>query len=92
MTVRDRQRLRLLCFARLTQFNTANLAADGLGQFGDKFHDARIFVGRSGLFHVSLQFFDELLAGFVSLGEDDGRLDKQSALDCRIGNACDGTF
>ena len=44
-----------------SDFNAADLAADGFRQFVDKFHHARILVGGGGALHVVLDVFYQRL-------------------------------
>src|SRR6266542_1902906 len=59
----------------LSQFDTPDLAADGLGELGEKLNLARVFVGGGHAFAVFLQFALEIGAGRVLPAQHHERLD-----------------
>ena len=54
----------------MAQRNAADLAVYGLGQFGHKFHNARIFVGFHVGFDILLNFFFQLFAAGFQMMPD----------------------
>jgi hypothetical protein len=73
-----------------TKLHATDFAGDGLGQFGDKLDDTRVFVGRGLVLDVGLNVLNQLLRRLVTLGEYDCGLDCKAAY--RVGNASYSTF
>src|SRR5262249_9766684 len=66
------------------QFDTADFAADSLGQFGDKLDLARVFVGRSDALAMFLQVFLQFYGRLVPLSQYHERFDDLTSYRIRL--------